>query len=188
MTTPKPDNTNATHNGTHNSKQANDNNLSGASRVWESLRTGEVKAKTQYYAYRTAALTQQSDGFLGQYRFRLKHSWKMWMGIAAGIIGLLMLISPGSFWQWQLPMLIIITLVGPLIMELISTLQEYFGNQPYKHFVGQTVTLTQPIMDGKSKLQLDDRDWLVSGPNCKVGTQVKIIALDAKTLYVTPVT
>jgi len=184
MTKPNPDNTaSATY-----STSTNDNdNASGVSRVWESLKTGEVKAKTQYYAYRTAALTQQSDGFLGQYRFRLKHSWKMWIGIAAGIIGLLMLLSPRSFWQWQLPLLIFITLIGPLIMEVISTLQDHFENQPYKHFVGQIVTLTQPIMDGKSKLQLDEKDWVVSGPNCKAGTRVKIIALDAKTLYVTPV-
>ena len=57
-------------------------------------------------------------------------------------------------------------------------------NQRTERFVGQTVVLDQPIVDGFGRLPLGDTVWRISGPDLPVGQRVRITGADGAVLRV----
>jgi len=156
----------------------------------ERVRSGELKERLHYFLFRTGQEAKRSDSLLSRYTKRLSEDWGKWLGISAGITGLMMFLSPEGFWLWQIPMLFVLTLLAPAVFELPNTLNALFGHTENQHLVGKVITLTHGINDGKGKTKLEedeDKEWLVSGPDCIAGTSVKIVTLDSKTLYVSEI-
>lgn len=151
----------------------------------ERARSGELKARMHYFLFRKGQEAKRSDSILSRYKRRLSEDWPKWLGISAGITGIIMLLSPEKFHLWQILLVFILTLIAPAFFELPNTLNALFGHSAQQHLVGTTITLTQPITAGKGKTTLEDQEWIVFGPDCPAGSSVKIITLDAKTLYVT---
>jgi len=147
------------------------------------------KAQTQlhYVIFRAVSWVKQPDGPIQHYRQQFLGSWEKWLGIGAGITGILLLLKPDGFWRWQLPFGVAVMLLAPLVSGFIATLSKLFTEYPGKHLIGQVVTLEHPIVDGSSKITLDNQEWIIVGPDCPAITTVKIIALNEGTLYVTPV-
>lgn len=154
--------------------------------VGERIRSGELRARLQYFLFKQTQQARESNSLLSKYKYRLQDDWPTWVGIGCGIAALFMLFSPEDFWFWQIPVVILLTLLAPAFFELPATLSSLFGHTDQQHLVGQVITLTHPIVDGKGRTALDGREWLVSGPDCGMGHKVKIVTLDAKTLYVVP--
>ncbi len=150
----------------------------------ERIRSGELKARMHYFLFRKGQDARRSDSIFSRYKRRLAEDWPKWLGIGAGITGLMMLLSPDEFWLWQIPFILLLMLLAPAFFELPNTLNVLFGHTEHQHLVGTTITLTQPIVDGRGTTQLEQREWQVSGPDCPAGSSVKIITLDAKNLYV----
>ncbi len=148
------------------------------------VRSGELKARMHYFLFRKGQEAKRSDSIFSRYKRRLSEDWPKWLGIGAGITGLLMFFSPEAFSLWQIPLVFILMLVAPAFFELPNTLNALFGYSEHQHLVGSSIVLTQPITDGKGKTTLEHQEWMVSGPDCPAGSTVKIITLDAKTLYV----
>lgn len=148
------------------------------------IRSGELKARMHYFLFRKGQDARRSDSIFSRYKRRLAEDWPKWLGIGAGITGLMMLLSPEEFWLWQLPLIVLLMLLAPAFFELPNTLNALFGHTEQQHLVGKTIILTQPVVDGKGTTQLEQQDWQVSGPDCPAGSAVKIITLDAKNLYV----
>lgn len=155
--------------------------------VLERVRSGEFRARLQYFLFRQTEQARHSDSLISKYKRSLQQHWPKWAGISMGITGLMMLFNPDNFWFWQLPIAVLMVFIAPIILELPATLKSLFGNTEQQHLVGQIVTLSKPIVDGRGEIVLDGRDWQVSGPDCEMGREVKIVTLDAKTLYVMPV-
>ncbi|HPQ93983.1 MAG: NfeD family protein [Thiothrix sp.] len=151
----------------------------------ERARSGELKARLQYFLFRQSQQARRSDSLLSKYKRRLQEDWAKWLGIAAGLTALVMFLSPDSFWFWQIPLVLLLTILAPFFFELPNTLNALFGNTEQQHLVGSIITLTHPIVDGQGQTHLEGRDWQVSGPDCVAGSSVKIVTLDARTLYVT---
>lgn len=150
----------------------------------ERVRSGELKARMHYFLFRKGQEVKRSDSLFSRYRKRLGAEWPKWLGIAAGIIGLVMLFSPEQFWFWQLPLVFILMLITPAMFELPNTINALFGHTENQHLVGTSITMTQDITDGKGETTLEDKQWQVSGPDCIAGSAVRIVTLDSKTLYV----
>lgn len=150
----------------------------------ERIRSGEFKARLHYFLFRKGQEVKRSDSLFSRYRKRLWADWAKWLGIAAGIAGLAMLFSPEKFWLWQIPLVFILMLIAPAVFELPNTINALFGHTEQQHLVGKVIVLTQEIRDGKGQTKLEEKDWLVSGPDCIAGTSVQIVTLDSKTLYV----
>ncbi|MGB0846213.1 MAG: NfeD family protein [Thiolinea sp.] len=150
----------------------------------ERVRSGELKARMHYFLFRKGQEVKKSDSLFSRYKKRLQEDWDKWLGIGAGITGLIMLFSPGEFWLWQMPLVFILMAIAPAFFELPNTLNALFGHTEQQHLVGDVITLTQAIVDGKGRTTLEDREWLVSGPDCLAGTSVQIVTLDSRTLYV----
>ena len=150
----------------------------------ERVRSGELKARMHYFLFRKGQEVRKSDSLFSRYQRRLSEDWDKWLGLGAGITGLVMLLSPGEFWFWQIPLVFILMLIAPAFFELPNTLNALFAHTEHQHLVGKVITLTQPIEEGKGRTTFEDREWLVSGPDCPAGSNVKIVTLDSRTLYV----
>lgn len=153
---------------------------------WGEFRQTNLRAQAHYAVFRATQNIKQKDGVFARYKQRFLNSWETWLGIGAGITGLFMLLNPDSLWRWQLLLILLAVLLAPLIADLLHSLKKVFTEYPGKHFIGQVITLKQPIEDGKSSIRLDNQEWNLEGTDCPTGTQVKVIAIKDRTLYIKP--
>lgn len=107
----------------------------------------------------------------------------LWIGIAAIIVGALSLVLwEAAFWAWQVQVAVF------LVLAIASTLlgKRYFGdrasasdqpllNRRGDQLVGRTATLTEPIREGRGRIQLGDTLWRVSGPDLPSGARVRVV-------------
>ena len=115
----------------------------------------------------------------------------LWLGIAASITGLLILISPDRFIGWQLFLVPLIAVIGPWLLDFFresskeakDILEGYEG----RYLVGKILRLKSPITNGESTVLLNKVTWTLKGDDCPSGSQVRIVAVGKKVLYVTRV-
>ncbi|MCA3556599.1 NfeD family protein [Aestuariivirga sp.] len=141
--------------------------------------------------------------------FPLLGNW-VWF-VAAGILLLLELLSPGVFFIW---LGIAAALTGVtdnvldmpwqgelLVFAMLSAMAVIGGRRFYKGpamepkdnphlnrrqfgYVGRSFTLGQPIINGRGKLTIEDTVWQIEGPDMEAGTRVKVTAVNDMTLVV----
>ena len=113
----------------------------------------------------------------------------LWMGISAGVVGLVLLLFPGISWQTQLTLFAIFSIVSIVLFriwlakhhrdEAPSTL-----NRRGSQYIGRHYTLTEAIVDGAGRLNIDDTVWRISGPDLDSGEKVVVEGMDGTILRV----
>jgi membrane protein implicated in regulation of membrane protease activity len=138
--------------------------------------------------------------------------WVWW--VAAGILLLLELVSPGVFFIWlaiaagltgladtvfDMPWQAELLLFAALsVVAVLAGRVVYKGphaepeDNPYLNrrqlsYVGRTFTLKEPIVNGRGKLTIEDTIWEVEGPDLTAGTRVKVTSVQGMSLMVQPV-
>lgn len=134
--------------------------------------------------------------------------------VAAGILLLLELLSPGVFFLW-LGIAAALTGVADNVQNLpwpaellmfaaLSVVSVIAGRRIYKGpamvpqdnpflnrrqlgYVGRSFTLKQPITDGRGKLTIEDTVWEIEGPDLPAGAKVTVTAVKDMNLVVAPV-
>lgn len=114
----------------------------------------------------------------------------LWMGIAAGVVGFVLLAFPETTWQIQLLIFAGVSLVSIYVWRYV--LRDRFGkpesgrvlNRRGASYVGRTFTLKEPIIDGSGLLHVDDSRWKVEGDDMPAGTKVKVTGIDGTVLKV----
>jgi membrane protein implicated in regulation of membrane protease activity len=118
----------------------------------------------------------------------------LWIGIAAGLMGVLTWIAP------SLPPIAQALLFGLLAIaacavywKFIRPLAEQRDDQPLlnrrgKKLVGERFVLIEPIVNGRGKVKVGDGQWLAEGPDLPVGSEVEVVAVDGTALKVRPTT
>jgi len=114
----------------------------------------------------------------------------LWMGIAAGIVGFVLLAFPETNWQIQLLIFAGVSLASIWIWRYF--LRDRFArpesgrmlNRRGASYVGRTFTLKEPIVDGSGLLHVDDSRWKVEGDDMPAGTKVKVTGIDGTVLKV----
>lgn len=154
---------------------------------WNGLRQINLRAQAHYTVFRTTQNIKNKNGFVKQYQSRFMAGWEKWLGIGAGVTGLLMLLNPDSLWRWQFFLILLSVLCAPLLTDFWSELTRVFTEYPGKQFIGQVITLEQPIVDGIGGIRLDNQDWQLAGVDCAAGSSARIIAVKDRTLYITPI-
>lgn len=154
---------------------------------WNGFRQTNLRAQAHYTVFRTTQNIKNKNGLFKQYQGRFKAGWEKWLGFGAGLTGLLMLLNPEGLWRWQFFLVLLGVLCAPLLADLWGEFKKVFTEYPGKQFIGQVITLEQPIVDGTGTTRLDNQEWQLAGADCPAGSNVRVIAIKDRTLYTTPI-
>jgi inner membrane protein len=112
----------------------------------------------------------------------------LWFGIAAILIGVSALLID---WPWQLQV------VGFVVLSAIAALigRRFAGNinvesaDPHlnlraSRLEGRTFILSEPIVEGRGRVSIDDTVWQVRGPDAPSGARVVVTGSDGSVLTV----
>lgn len=59
-------------------------------------------------------------------------------------------------------------------------------NRRADQLIGTIVTVTEPMRNGRGRVQIDDSEWPATGPDLPVGAPARIVAVEGTTLHVEP--
>jgi len=116
----------------------------------------------------------------------------LWPGIAAGIVGLTMLVfGDAMLWQYQVLLFAVLSVVSLVAWRNYARKhakpdEETTLNRRGEQYVGRVLTLDSAIVNGQGRATVDDTHWLVSGDDMPAGTRVRVVGVNATTLKVEP--
>jgi membrane protein implicated in regulation of membrane protease activity len=112
----------------------------------------------------------------------------LWLAIAAGATGLVVLVLPDLSWQGQLMLFGLLSIVsvvaGYRLRGRAGPTDHPTLNRRGEQYVGRHFTLEGPIVNGQGKLKVDDTTWKVTGPDLPGGTTVVVVGVDGTQLRV----
>jgi membrane protein implicated in regulation of membrane protease activity len=113
----------------------------------------------------------------------------MWLGLAAGLTGVALLLEPGLGWETQLLLFgvagVVLALLGHRLVSRRSTpSDEPHLNRRGEQYVGRVFTLDAAIVNNQGKVRVDDSTWKIRGEDCPAGTRVRVIGVDGVVLLV----
>ena len=117
----------------------------------------------------------------------------LWIGIAAGVMGVVMLVVPGLSALAQAIVFALLSIAACLAYwKYIRPLAEQRNDQPLlnqrgQRMVGRRVIVVEAIVNGRGKVGVGDGQWLAEGPDLPAGSEVEIVALQGTTFTVKPV-
>lgn len=113
----------------------------------------------------------------------------LWPGIAAAIVGLIVLIFADVGWEFSVLLFAVLTVVCAVagryyIKRFPAKSTGAPLNRRGEQYVGRQFTLVDPIVGGRGKLSIDDTIWTIEGPDLDSGARVKIVKVDGSMLKV----
>ena len=109
----------------------------------------------------------------------------LWLGIAAGGVGLVMIFLPELSWQSQLTIFAFFSIASLIAwrysLKLFSVKEKSTApnlNRRAQQYVGRTFTLIEPIVNGVGKIHVDDSTWRVRGEDSPAGSKVKVTGVE----------
>jgi membrane protein implicated in regulation of membrane protease activity len=113
----------------------------------------------------------------------------LWMGIAAGVVGLLLLAMPDLAWEWQILAFALLSVASIVLGRSYLKRHPIKTDQPTlnrrgEQYLGRVFTLDQPIVNGVGKIHVDDTSWKINGPECDAGVKVTVTGVDGVVLRV----
>ena len=116
----------------------------------------------------------------------------LWMGIAAGITGIVVLLVPEMDWRYQFLLFAVLAVISVLAARFYLKRRPIETDRPAlnrrgQQYVGRTFTLAEAVENGRGKLHVDDTMWRITGPDLAAGQQVEVVGVDGVLLQVAPV-
>lgn len=116
----------------------------------------------------------------------------MWLGIAAGAVGVIVFAVPELTWKWQFALFAVLSVVSIVVSRRYMKRQPLDTDHPDLNrrgaqYVGRDFVLDEAIVDGKGRMRVDDGAWRVEGPDLPVGARVRVTAVSGATLSVEPI-
>ena len=114
----------------------------------------------------------------------------LWIGIAAGAMGLVTLVLPGMSGIAQAVLFGVLAVAACLIYwKFIRPVAEHRDDQPLLNrrgaqLVGRRFVLAEAIVNGRGKVKVGDSEWLAEGPDLPVGSEVEVIEVAGSILTV----
>jgi len=113
----------------------------------------------------------------------------LWMGIAAGVVGVAVFFVPGLLWEYQFLFFAILSVVSVLVARRYLKARPIETDQPSlnrrgSQYIGRVFTLNEPIVDGRGRLHVDDTMWKIEGADRAEGEKVTVTAVDGVVLKV----
>jgi membrane protein implicated in regulation of membrane protease activity len=116
----------------------------------------------------------------------------LWLGLAAGLVGALLLLSPGLGLAAQILTFAALSVASVLAWRAWQRAHPAVTDEPYLNrraarYIGQRATLVTPIVDGRGRIRLGDSSWPAAGPDLPVGVTVEVVGAEGTRLQVQPV-
>ena len=116
----------------------------------------------------------------------------LWQGVAAGLVGCLLLVWPGLGLPGQILAFAILSVASVIAWRRVQKAHPILTDEPHLNrrgaqFLGQRGRLIAPIVNGRGRIELADGSWPVAGPELPLGTSVEVTGADGTLLQVRPV-
>ena len=115
----------------------------------------------------------------------------LWLGIAAGAVGLILLVFPSMPLETQLVFFSIASVVSVFAWRKYRESRPIQTDQPNLNrrghqYIGRVFNLDAPITNGEGKVTVDDSTWRVKGPDMPAGTPIKVVGVDGVIFTIEP--
>jgi membrane protein implicated in regulation of membrane protease activity len=115
----------------------------------------------------------------------------LWMGLAAGLVGVIVLLAPTVGFHFQLGAFALLSIAAVLLARIYLRRNPLTTDQPglnrrSAQYIGRTLVLTEPIVNGYGTVRVDDSTWRVRGPDSPAGSTVEVVEADGAVLGVRP--
>lgn len=113
----------------------------------------------------------------------------LWVGIGAGITGLLLLALPETSWKLQFVSFAISSIIAGIVGRMyvarnpIQTDHPNLNQRGRRH-IDRVLALSEPIVNGHGKAQIDGTLWQIKGPDLEAGVSIRVVDTDGATLVV----
>lgn len=107
----------------------------------------------------------------------------LWLAIAAGAVGLILMIFPTMPIEAQLVLFSIASIVSVFAWRKYRESRPLKSDQPNLNrrghqYIGRIFNLSTAISNGEGKVTVDDSTWRVRGPDLPIGTSIKVTGVD----------
>ena len=117
--------------------------------------------------------------FLMMIEVMIPGAFFLWIGIAATFVGGLVFLIP------SLTLVSQVFIFGGASILSIWIGQKYLKRYPRptdqpnlnrrgEYYIGQSLILSEPIVDKRGRVKIDDSFWKISGEDCPAGTHIRI--------------
>ena len=116
----------------------------------------------------------------------------LWFGLAAGVVGLILLAFPETSWQVQLLAWALFSVISLAAWRFYLRRRPIETDHPTlnrrgEQYVGRHFTLEEPVINGLGKIKVDDSIWKIEGEtDLPSGARVRVTAVDGTILKVEP--
>ncbi len=112
----------------------------------------------------------------------------LWMGLAAAVVGLLMAVLPIA-WPVQWILFAVFSIACVFGWRAYKRARPDDGgypnlNQRGRSLVGRRFTLSEPIVNERGRVNVDDSLWKIRGPDAPAGADVMVREVDGTVLVV----
>lgn len=113
----------------------------------------------------------------------------LWMGIAAAVVWLVVVLVPGLSLLAQVVLFVALSVVAVLAYLKWGRSRERPSDRPLlnrraEQHVGRVVALDRAIRGGRGRVQIGDAYWEVSGPELEAGVRVRVVGANGMVLEV----
>jgi inner membrane protein len=113
----------------------------------------------------------------------------LWVGIAAAITGVIVLVNPDISWEMQFLAFAALSVICSVGGRMWVWNQPTETDQPHLNrrghqYIGRQFTLDVPIENKNGKLKVDDTSWRISGEDMPAGTTIEVTGVDGVVLQV----
>ena len=117
--------------------------------------------------------------------------WFLWMAVAAGIVGTILLVIPETTWQWQVLLFAVLSVTSLIAWRAYQRRHPTVSDEPNLNrrgaqYVGRVFTLDEAIVNGTGKIRVDDTTWKVSGADRPLGAKLRVTGVAGTVLTVEP--
>ncbi len=120
----------------------------------------------------------------------------LWIGIAAAVMGLVMLVFPGLGILAQAVLFAVLAFASCMVWWRWLRLRLERDDDPAANtlsrrgaqMIGRRYVLVEPIVNGRGRAKVGDSQWLVEGPDMPLGAAVEVESVEGSTLMVRPAT
>lgn len=113
----------------------------------------------------------------------------LWMGVSAGVLGLILAVFPETPWEYQWLIFAALSVTAIVISWKYLKRHPIRSDHPVlnlrgRRYVGRVFVLEQPIVNGYGKIRVDDSSWKIEGPDLPQGESVRVTAVEGTILKV----